>query len=72
MYATGFSPTSIIVGDFNNDRKLDIVVTNNNNNSVSMLLGNGNGTFQNRTTYSTGGSPRSIQQVISTMIPNWI
>ncbi|MCA1696661.1 MAG: VCBS repeat-containing protein, partial [Actinobacteria bacterium] len=29
-------------------------------NTASVLLGNGNGTFQARTAYATGGSPTSI------------
>lgn len=34
------------VGDFNGDGKLDIVGTNPNSGGVTVLLGNGNGTFQ--------------------------
>ncbi len=51
-YATGGSsggnPYSVAVGDFNGDDKLDIVTANgqNENSSVSVLVGNGDGTFQ--------------------------
>ena len=34
------------VGDFNGDGKPDLAVTNYYNYSVSVLLGNGDGTFQ--------------------------
>ena len=34
------------VGDFNGDGKVDLVVANAESNSVSILLGNGAGTFQ--------------------------
>jgi hypothetical protein len=57
-YSTGFSsqPTSIAVGDFNNDTRLDIVVTNNGTDNVMVLFGSGYGTFVSQTTYSTGYS----------------
>jgi hypothetical protein len=48
-YAVGGAPVSVAVGDFNNDGKLDIVTANYDSPSsstVSVLLGNGDGTFQ--------------------------
>ena len=45
-YPTGSSPTSVAVGDFNGDGKLDLAVTNQDDNTVSILLGNGDGTFK--------------------------
>lgn len=45
-YPTGAGAVSVVVGDFNNDGKLDLAVSNNSGNSVSVLLGNGDGTFQ--------------------------
>ena len=38
----------------NGDGKPDLVVANQLSNSVSVLLGNGNGTFQAQITYATG------------------
>jgi len=41
----GFGPTFIAVADFNRDGNADLALVNNGNNAVSILLGNGNGTF---------------------------
>jgi hypothetical protein len=44
----GVFPASIALGDFNNDGKVDVVTANFSSGvaSLSMLLGNGDGTFQ--------------------------
>ncbi|MDP3557836.1 MAG: FG-GAP-like repeat-containing protein [Bacteroidota bacterium] len=42
-YIVGVNPHAVVAGDFNNDGKLDLSVANNG--SVSILKGNGNGTF---------------------------
>ena len=41
--ATG--PGNVIIGDVNNDKKLDLVVTSGRNHSISILLGKGDGQF---------------------------
>jgi hypothetical protein len=46
--------TSIVSGDFNGDEILDLATTNGN--SISVLLGNGDGTFAEK-----GGQPTSAQ-----------
>jgi hypothetical protein len=43
----GSFPTSMVVADASGDGKLDLVVANNNGDNVSVVLGNGDGTFQN-------------------------
>ncbi|CAF0725177.1 unnamed protein product [Adineta steineri] len=57
-YLTGSSSqvTSIAVGDFNNDTRLDVVITNNATNNVKVIFGSGYGTFLYDITYSTGNS----------------
>lgn len=57
-YVAGSSPASVAVGDFNRDGKPDLAVANLGNNDVSILLGDGDGTFHPAVNYSLGsGSP---------------
>ncbi|MGC2422757.1 MAG: FG-GAP-like repeat-containing protein [Nitrospirota bacterium] len=53
-------PWSVAVGDFNGDGKLDLSVTNYNDNTVSILLGNGDGTFLIFNSNTTGNYPTSV------------
>ncbi len=59
-YPVASSAYSVAVGDFNGDGKLDLAVANYNTNNVSILLGNGDGTFQAAVNRSTGSGPVSI------------
>jgi len=60
-YPVGGSPQFITVGDFNGDKKLDLAVANGSDNNVSILLGNGDGTFSNPApTYNVGKFPKSL------------
>jgi hypothetical protein len=72
-YPTGALPVAIVAGDFNGDGNLDLAVTNGdctppvedappqcNPSTVSIFLGNGDGTFQPQATYSVGTLPASI------------
>lgn len=43
---SGSSPDSVAVGDFNGDGKLDLAIANGGSNNVSVLIGNGDGTFK--------------------------
>jgi hypothetical protein len=53
----GADPASVAVADFNGDGKPDLAVVNVQSNTVSILLGNGNGTFQPQMTFATGSLP---------------
>src|SRR5215813_1633263 len=41
----GTTPRSVALGDFNRDGKPDVAVANSGNKTVTVLRGNGNGTF---------------------------
>jgi hypothetical protein len=43
--ATGQTPDAVVAGDFNGDGILDLAVANQGSNNLSILLGNGDGTF---------------------------
>lgn len=60
--AVGNFPESIAVGDFNGDGKLDLAVANYSDNTVSILLGNGDGSFTaaSASPIPVGNGPRSV------------
>jgi len=58
--SAGTEPYGIVIGDFNEDGKIDIAVTNlcgPSCGNISVLLGNGDGTFKAPVSYPTGPSP---------------
>jgi hypothetical protein len=62
-YVVGPGPDSIVAGDFNGDGHTDLAVANANyggSGTVSVLLGNGDGTFQPQVTYAVGSNPEAI------------
>src|SRR5258708_4664192 len=58
---TGSAPQQVAVADFNRDGKPDIVVANGG--SVSILLGNGDGTFRAPITTTVNAFPRALAVV---------
>jgi hypothetical protein len=53
----GFQPAALAAADFNKDGHIDLAVADEGNNTVSIFLGNGDGTFQNRADYAVGTTP---------------
>src|SRR5438093_5879916 len=56
----GANPEVVAVADFNGDGRLDLAVVNRSNNTVSVLLGNGDGTFQAARNFPVGSGPTSV------------
>src|SRR5204863_135567 len=63
--AAGTHPASVSIGDLNNDGTPDLVVANEGtypnypDGNVSVLLGNGNGTFAAAVNYGAGSRPNA-------------
>ena len=62
LFLAGEHASSVAAGDFNGDGRQDLAVANGNSssNTVSILLGNGRGTFKLPTSYATFISPNWV------------
>jgi hypothetical protein len=64
--AVGRSPRAVATGDLNHDGRVDLVVGNGGvyydpqSSSISVLIGNGDGTFAPERRYATSASPREL------------
>ena len=58
IYSTDNGPQSVVLADFNGDKKLDFAVGNASGQFVTVALGNGDGTFRNSLHYNE--SPGSM------------
>src|SRR5262249_43407783 len=61
-YSVGTGPYLIAEADYNRDGNLDLAVANFNSGTVSILLGNSNGTFGSPTNFAVGSGPASIAE----------
>ena len=60
LVPTGTGPQAVVVGDFTGHGKRDLAVANKTDGTVSILLGNGDGTFKPAVNYLVGASPVAL------------
>jgi hypothetical protein len=56
----GAQPESVATGDFNGDGIPDLAVANTGANTITVLLGNGDGTFKSAASLQTGSAPYTL------------
>ncbi|MFX0202969.1 MAG: FG-GAP repeat domain-containing protein [Candidatus Hodarchaeota archaeon] len=59
-FEAGDGPWSIAIGDLDGDGALDMAVANYGSHNVSVLSGNGDGTFQRAVDYGVGAVPFAV------------
>ncbi len=59
-YGLTGAPYGIVSSDVNADGKQDLLAVENGTNVISVVLGNGNGTFSARSSFSTGSTPQAL------------
>ena len=59
-YSVADGPYQVATGDFNRDGRLDLVTTGNYTNFISVLSGNGDGTFGTAVNIQVGNQPRGV------------
>ncbi len=59
-YGAGLAPQVVASADFNGDGRLDLAALDGPNSTVSVLLGNGDGTFQSPRTSAAGAGPKAL------------
>ena len=59
-YTVGKNPTSITTADFNQDGMNDLITTNIGDSSLSILFGNGDGTFKEQVQIRVAKEPRAL------------
>ncbi len=59
-HAVGDFPRSVITVDFDGDGVVDLATANADSDDISVLLGNGDGTFAAQLRFAVGNSPQSV------------
>ena len=77
-YSVGANPQFGGTADFNRDGKLDLVVANYGSGSITVLMGNGDGTFGSRRDYPIGPSAQTAvigdfngDGILDLAVPYW-
>lgn len=58
--SAGNTPSSIVAGDTNGDKKVDLVLVNTGDSTVSVLLGDGQGSFSAAKNFAAGSTPYEV------------
>ena len=59
-FTVGAGPFAVAAADLNGDGQPDLVAANYDDNTISVLLGNGDGSFQKQRTFPVGLEPHSV------------
>src|SRR5712692_4772503 len=59
-FNTGTDPVAIVTADFNGDKQLDLATANKGAKTISILLGNQDGTFGLKNDFATGTGPVAL------------
>ncbi len=59
-FPAGDGPSSVAVADLDGDSVPDLVTANSSSDDVSVLLGNGDGSFQAAAFFAAGDGPNSV------------
>jgi Bacterial Ig-like domain (group 3)/FG-GAP-like repeat len=59
-FQLAYAPTSVAVGDLNQDGKPDLITTNSVSGKVAVFLGTGDGSFASGVEYAAGSLPASV------------
>lgn len=70
--SNGADSFQLLTGDFNGDGKTDLAVADSYSDIITILLGNGDGTFTTSGTVHSGARNVQLQQLISTGMANSI
>ena len=58
--SSGANPAAVATADFNGDSRVDLAIANAGSNTITILLGNGDGTFTTTPSSPVGNSPVAI------------
>jgi len=61
VISVGDNPVLQLIGDFNRDRRVDLVTANRDSDNLSILLGRSDGSFEQSRQVPIGGQPRSLR-----------
>jgi hypothetical protein len=59
-FPAGTDPSTVAIGDLDNDADADVVTTNEGSDDLSVLLNDGDGTFSPPVTFPVGDTPRGV------------